>query len=338
MASSSEDRVSSKSKTSSSFDAFSKVDDIVSRPVFGSDGAASWQSFRNENKKKDSHLSSAPKVPLKRADKLGTGFSTWDDERDYEKKVRKDAGHASTGSGYVVFNKKENGSNKEKAERIRKAQIEDRIRPDDIEYFIPSKIFQGWKFDYIFTTKNDVNNTGYYWDGMDSVKKQNNDEAICEEEPKLKDKVMNNNNKRKVKKSSNRKEKSKKKKRNNNDNDNSKIPVIVHNPNNPREQMQAMLQRRNQQLTGVVTDFSLPVGWEAAKDTFTGNVYYFHRATGDRSWEKPKIPEDASNDHEGGEMNINKSLPEGWKSATDKSSGNSYYHNTNGDVTWTKPQ
>jgi hypothetical protein len=29
-----------------SFDAFKKVDELVSKPVLGSDGAASWQSFR----------------------------------------------------------------------------------------------------------------------------------------------------------------------------------------------------------------------------------------------------------------------------------------------------
>jgi hypothetical protein len=335
----------SSSSVSSSFDAFAKVDAIVAKKVIGSDGAASWQSFRDENPTtKDRHYSSnAPKAPLKKADKLGTGFSTWDEERDHEKKVRKDAGHANTGAGYTNFSKKQNRSNKDKQAII------DRIRPDDIQYFIPSKTFQGWKFDYIFTTRNSVHNgTGYYWDGMDSIKKQNG-EVIIGEGPKLANNQANNNNdkdkRKKVKSSSsssNNKEEKKKKKRKKNNNDNG--PVIVHNPNNPMEQMQAILERRNQQLTGMLpttTDDDssvLPSGWGAAKDPSTGKTYYFHRATGDRSWEKPKIPPD-SKGHDGGdgENNADEALSMGWKSVVDKASGKTYYHHTNGEVTWTNP-
>jgi hypothetical protein len=343
----------SSSSVSSSFDAFAKVDAIVAKKVIGSDGAASWQSFRDDNPTtKDRHYSSsnAPKAPLKKADKLGTGFSTWDEERDHENKVRKDAGHANTGAGYTNFNKKHNGSsNKDKQ------AILDRIRPDDIQYFIPSKTFQGWKCDYVFTTRNSVHNTGYFWDGMDSIKKQNGERIIGEENQKLaNDDQANNNNDSKRKKlkssssSSNKKEKkSKKKRKKNNDNDYNG-PVIVHNPNNPMEQMQAILERRNQQLTGMVptttTDDDnnsvLPSGWEAAKDPSTGKTYYFHRATGDRSWEKPKSSNenDATGDGTAGENNANESpLPIGWKSVVDKASEKIYYHHTNGEVTWTKP-
>jgi hypothetical protein len=346
---------SSSSSISSSFDAFAKVDAIVAKKVIGSDGAASWQSFRDDNPttKDRFYSSNAPKAPLKKADKLGTGFSTWDEERDHEKKVRKDAGHATTGAGYTNFTKKQSSSNKDKQAII------DRIRPDDIQYFIPSKTFQGWKFDYIFTTRNSVHNTGYFWDGMDSIKKQNG-EVIIGEDLKLANNQANNNNnndndkdtkRKKVKSSSsssNNKKEKKKKKRKKNNNDNG--PVIVHNPNNPMEQMQAILERRNRQLTGMLpttttttTDDNnsvLPSGWEAAKDPSTDKTYYFHRATGDRSWEIPKMPPD-SKDHDGGdgENNANEAsqLPMGWKSVVDKASGKIYYHHTNGEVTWTKP-
>ena len=338
---------SSSSSVSSSFDAFAKVDAIVAKKVIGSDGAASWQSFRDDNPttKDRFYSSNAPKAPLKKADKLGTGFSTWDEERDHEKKVRKDAGHATTGAGYTNFNKKQSSSNKYKQAII------DRIRPDDIQYFIPSKTFQGWKFDYIFTTRNSVHNTGYFWDGMDSIKKQNG-EVIIGEDLKLANNQANNNDKdtkrKKVKSSSsssNNKKEKKKKKRKKNNNDNG--PVIVHNPNNPMEQMQAILERRNRQLTGMLptttTDDNnsvLPSGWEAAKDPSTDKTYYFHRATGDRSWEIPKMPPH-SKDRDGGdgENNANEAsqLPMGWKSVVDKASGKIYYHHTNGEVTWTKP-
>ena len=88
----------------SSFDAFSRVDELVAKPVLGSDGAASWQAFRGDLGTKDRHhQSAAPKAPLKRADKLGTGFSTWDEERAHEGRIREEAGHASTGSGYSNF-------------------------------------------------------------------------------------------------------------------------------------------------------------------------------------------------------------------------------------------
>ena len=136
------DNKSSKSKPSSSFDAFSKVDDLVSKPVLGSEGAASWQSFRKDHAPK--HASSvAPKAPLKRADKLGTGFKSWEEERAHEGKIRRDAGHATTNSGYSLFNNVEHQKRtKEAANRKRKARIEARIRPDDKEYTIPSKTFE----------------------------------------------------------------------------------------------------------------------------------------------------------------------------------------------------
>lgn len=318
-----------KTKSSSSFDAFSKVDEIVAKPIVGSDGAASWQSFRNNSNNKNRHrISSAPKAPLKKVDRVT--FSNWEEERDHEKMIRKDAGQATTGSGYVVFSTKNNeDDDKKKKERKRRQEIENRIRPEDKEYFIPSKTFEGWKFDYVFTTRNDVNNTGYYWDGMDSMKRENG-EMIGKFET-----TINNNEKRKFEKSSDKKKK-KKKKKNNGRTNNDNVPVILYNSNNPMEQIQAMLHRRNQQIAGLVADDdeNLKVGWEAAKDPFSGNIYYFHRSTGDRTWEKPINNGDDIDDEDNG----NKPLPQGWKSAVDTSSNKTYYHHVNGGVTWTRPK
>ena len=308
------------SKTGSSFDAFSKVDELVSKPVLGSDGAASWQSFRNVHQKANSqhHRSAAPKAPLKRADKLGTGFSTWEEERAHEQKIRENSGHAKTNSGYTVFNKKDEKGVQEAMDRKRKAQIEARIRPDDKEYFIPSKLFQGWKFDYVFTTRNDPPRTGYFWDGMDTIKKENGELNTVEN---LETNVNSSpSNTRAINDDVSSKSKKKRKK--------NKTPLFKQDPTNPMEQVQAIIQKRNQQLMGITIDPSLPIGWEAAKDPSTGKTYYYHRKSGSRSWDKPQIATKSSKEK----------LPMGWKSAVDQASGNKYYHHTSGKTTWTKPE
>jgi len=48
--------------------------------------------------------------------------------------------------------------------------VVERVRPDGTNYFIKADTFDGWKEDYVFTTKAG-RGTGYFWDGMDSVKK-----------------------------------------------------------------------------------------------------------------------------------------------------------------------
>ena len=68
------------SSSSSAYDAFSTVDSLVSKPIMGSDGAASWQQFQSESKSKSNSIGSlsqssrslyqsrgaAPHLPLKR--------------------------------------------------------------------------------------------------------------------------------------------------------------------------------------------------------------------------------------------------------------------------------
>ena len=304
---------------SSSFDAFSKVDELVSKPVYGSETIASWQSFRKDHGPK--HPSSAPKAPLKKADKLSTGFNTWEEERAHEGEIRREAGHAATNSGYQLFNDEHKKKAAEAAERKRKARIEARIRPDDKEYLIPSKTFEGWKFDYVFTTKNGT--TGYYWDGMDSIKKENGELAVAE---KMEPSQAPSTSEAKDSEKSAAKKPKKKRKR-------AKGPTFVHDPNNPMEQMQAILQQRNQKIRGIPSENSLPVGWEAATDPSTGKTYYFHRASGHRSWEKPTGSENTNSNQESSEI-----LPEGWKSAVDPASGKTYYHHTSGKTSWEKPK
>lgn len=296
-------------KIKSSFDAFSQVDQLVSKPVLGSDGAKSWQNFRDDHHVSD-HRSAAPKAPLKKADKLGTGFSTWEEERAHEGKVRSEAGHAKTNSGYTVF-KRDEQKLEEAANRKRKAKLEARIRPDDKEYYIPSKTFEGWKFDYVFTTRNG-HNTGYYWDGMDSIKTENGELDFAE-----KVKNTSSTGAEAIEKKTSKKSKKKRKKANG--------PTFVNDPNNPMEQMHAILEKRNQKISRGPRDENLPSGWEAAIDPSSGKTYYFNRGNGKRSWDKPK----PSSDEE---------LPVGWESAIDQASGKTYYHHTSGKTTWTKPE
>jgi hypothetical protein len=326
----------STSTSSSSYDAFASVDELVSKPVLGSDGAASWQAFRSskDNSRDVPALhrpSSAPKAPLKRADKLGTGFTSWEEERDHEERIRQSAGHATAGSGYTVFKKKDEAG--EAAERKRQAQIKARIRPDDQEYFIPSKIFQGWKFDYVFTTRPDRGGTGYFWDGMDSINKLDGTSTVVEgtngPTPPQSDSTTTSKDDQQEVTSSEPKKKKRKK---------DKGPVIIHDPTNPIEQVQVILARRNQQLLGMAAgaapitttiDPTLADGWETASDPSSGQVYFFNRASGERRWEKPEKRNLTDAD----------TLPDGWKSAMDNTSGKTYYyHATTGETKWEKPQ
>lgn len=240
---------------------------------------------------------------------LGTGFSSWEEERKHEDKMRKAKGQSSTGSGYTTFKKKNPAE--EAAERKRIKLIESRIRPDDKTYFIPAKTFEGWKYNYVFTTKND-NGTGYFWDGMDAIKELKGELV----QPKKKVESTNSE-------TNDESETPKKKKRKKN-----RGPTIVSDPSNPLEQVHAILQQRREAASGLVAN--LPSGWEASMDPASKKPYYYNRATGERSWTKPEIPKTA-------QSTASEELPKGWKSNVDKSTGKTYYYNDKGETKWEKP-
>jgi hypothetical protein len=306
------------------------VDELVAKPILGSDGAASWQAFRKEIPSKVLHAQSvAPKAPLKKSDRLGTGFSSWEEERKHEQMVRKDAGHAEAGSGYTTFRKKNDAE--EAAERKRKIQIEKRIRPDDKEYFIPAKTFEGWKFDYIFTTRVDRGGTGYYWDGHDGIKKLNG--TLKGDPPSTTEEDGNHQEDSNASSDAPTRPKKKKRKKD-------KAPVFVSDPNNPMEQAQAIWERRNHMAAGVGGSSQttpLPEGWQAAQDPASGKTYYFHRASGERSWEIPKQQAEASQGEDTKTQEKEEALLDGWKSAVDAKSGKTYYYSTSGETRWDKP-
>lgn len=304
----------SSKKASSSFDAFAQVDALVSKPVVGSDGAASWQSFQQTQKTNRSSV--APTAPLKKADRA-SGISSWQQEREVERDVRKQSNHAAMGSGYTVFQEKpqQDALTKKQKQRILK-----RIRPDDKDYFIASKTFQGHKHDYVFTTR-DERGTGYYWDGMDSVKqlesgqdgKDASDAPPTSSEAASKTTATTTNDDTSNDADPVERKKKKRKKA-------KEGPVIVDTPNNPLQQVAALLQQRQQQQNASLD--GLPAGWEAATDKATNKTYYYNRTTGKRTWEKP----------------ANDALPSGWSAATDPSSGKEYfYHAATGETKWERP-
>ena len=260
------------------YDAFRSVDQSVSKPVLGSDGAQRWQSFQSHT----SILSKgvAPTAPLQKNDRLAHG--TWHQEREVEAENRKQAGEAAIGTGYQNFAEKNEGPSKEER------QIRARKRPDKAKYFFEAPTFEGWRWDYVFTTRD--RGPGYYWDGMDSVK---NLDGLLEKPANFTEGTVE------VTKPNESDGRPKKKKR-------TKGPTIVQNPSHPLEQVAAALHRQS---------IPLPPGWEAAKSD--DRTYYFHRASGKRSWEPPK-------------------LPDGWKTA--QASGRTYfYHERTKETCWDWP-
>jgi hypothetical protein len=234
------------------------------------------------------------------------------DERLLEAKVRLDTGEAALGSGYTTFKRKSDAE--EAGERKRRKQIEKKIRPEKKSYFLSSEGFTGWKFDYIYTTRD--RGTGYYWDGTDSIKKlsgigdfpeePSGEESNLGEARNVEPAATHGGSKKQKKK---RKEKS-------------KAPApIAHDPNNPLEQVANAIRKRNETLkappAGLIT--TLPSGWEIADDKSSGKVYYFKRSTGERQWDPPAA-----------------TLPDGWKSAKD-ATGKDYYYNSTGETRWDKP-
>ena len=291
----------------SSYTAYNAVDDSVAKPVLGSDGAARWQDFRKNNKAVDPNSSVAPLMPLKKLDRA-LGTQSLKDERAIEAKIRSEAGDRALGEGYTEFKRKTD--HEEHAARKRRKMILDRVRPDDAIYFIEAETFEGSKFDYVFTTRD--HGTGYYWDGMDSLKKelgQTTDEGNTNNDITNSDTAAAHSN-------ADQKPETKKKKK--------KAKHISmapeSDPFNPMEQVAAALARRNQALQAPPTfenDHSMrasdaaelgantlafsvastagdtlepslvAAGWESAKDPSTCKVYYFNRKTNERSWSKP---------------------------------------------------
>jgi hypothetical protein len=319
----------------------------------------SWQAFRKDNSKGPNadRISVAPKAPLKKGDKLGTGLTTWAEEVAHEAQVRKESGHAGVGDGYTNF--KQKNTQEEAALRKKLKQMEQRIRPDDQAYYIPATTFEGYKFDYIFTTRANYG-TGYFWDGMDSLQKfqrgegpttttkDDEDNGDKVEKHKTREKKLLTTNETTAEGGDVAAENGPKKKRKRKDKEMIKGPVILEDPNNPMEQVQAAIRRKlEERLMASGHHPLLPAGWEATTDPSSCQTYYFCRITGERRWDIPTQPATAvlsetpttSETVPSASVTVSSNLPEGWSLAIDISTGKTYYYQTNGSggQTWTIP-
>eukprot|EP00551_Chaetoceros_affinis_P004469 CAMPEP_0203673576 /NCGR_PEP_ID=MMETSP0090-20130426/13051_1 /ASSEMBLY_ACC=CAM_ASM_001088 /TAXON_ID=426623 /ORGANISM="Chaetoceros affinis, Strain CCMP159" /LENGTH=370 /DNA_ID=CAMNT_0050539265 /DNA_START=33 /DNA_END=1142 /DNA_ORIENTATION=- len=370
--------MSSGSKDYSSHSAFSSIDALASKPILGSDGAASWQEFRNQSKSSSASSGgngggiakrtmmsrgTAPHMPVKKTDKLGTGFRSIAEEREHEEKMRDESNDAKMNSGYTTFKRKQDRA--ELMERKKRKMIEERIRPDDVKYFIPAETFQGWKEDYVFTTKS--RGVGYYWDGMDSLKKLNGVESyvgsgVSTGEGNADNSSAPTKETGDVIDSKLKKKKKKKKKKKDGITASDEVDT-----NNPMEQVLSAMRRRTELqsrppgssnqiametkavLTGTISLSTLQnsvqsatilngsetaelarYDWEAAVDPSSGKTYFFSRKSGERQWDNPieKLRR-SQGSHDTGDK-----LPDGWRPAKDAAGRTYYYHRESGKTSW----
>lgn len=302
------------------YDVFHKVDELVSKPVTGSTQALHWQTFRNAHKTetRSSH-SAAPTAPLSKSQRAA-GFASWKDEQEHETRLRQQRNEAPLHQGYTTFQETQQPSSALTKKQIK--CISNKIRPDDKEYFIPAATFQGSKFDYVFTTRPE-RGTGYYWDGSDSLKQLHKRLSSKDGAEREEGTEMAKNKRQEVgdttKGQENKPVRTKKPR--------IQAPTTVEISNHPLEQINAMLQSRQKEL------LTLPPGWEQAIDVATKQPYYFNRATGERSWEKPKCVNTLNPTH-----SSNTAGESDWLSAMDAVTGKTYYYNAAGETRWDDPR
>lgn len=322
----------SSSSEGSAYTAYNAVDALVAKPVLGSDGAAKWQEFRQQQPLHASLLTSsvAPTAPLKATDRAA-GFQSWKQERDHADQIRAATTTASAGI-YTHFKKKADANNISANERKR---IENRLIGDDQEYFISSSNkFAGWKWDYVFTTKSSQG-TGYYFDGMDSLKQFRGELSRPDETPTNSTVIGGKTTPNKIKKSKSDvsetledsltgRPKPKKRK----SNAVASAVTIVNDPTHPLEQVAAALQQQQKQHALFL---DLPSGWEAAT-VADGQTFYYNRTTGERTWEKPPNNNTVAN----AVSSAGAVIP--WRRVLDPvTSQHYYYHAATGETTWEKP-
>jgi WW domain len=380
-------KVPKKQKADTSYSVFNAVDAAVSKPVLGSDGAANWQDFRsnvklttvaNVVKNKASSYSVAPTAPLKQADRAA-GFTSWQDERTIEETTRRETGDRAMNSGYQHFKEKQSADPTEvEIQKERRRILDRRIAPQQ-QYYIPSSIFTGWKWDYVYTTRP-PRGTGYYYDGADSVKELHGElqrptaiaitatvaAAVAVGTAASTDATTTETTTTSSSLSTTRKTKKRK-----------QIPaaapvVIVRDPTHPLEQVAAAVQRQRQQQqqqqqqmatsSSSMSSMSLPDGWETAIDPTSQKPYYFHRATGQRSWDRPSKNHNSSSSSSstttttgvfGNAVVVadvvattttttatnNGDDEKTWQEAKDAATGKTYYYNPKTSVTtWDRPK
>ena len=256
------------------------------------------------------------------------------------------SGPFEVGEGYTEF-KRRGRDPEEAALKKKRIKIESRIRPDNVQYYIPSTNFIGWKKDYVFTTRENYG-TGYYWDGTDSAR-----ESFCVSNPGSNEPSASscaqpsipNNYWDKISHIADRGAVCDSK--NNNRNKEAKrsitTEVEVAASYNPLEQVSNAISRAAKAVMDIpattmpsgdkatqdeLTDCSLAAaGWVRALDPLSGKTYFYHRTTKETSWE---VPLSSS-------RNTERNFPAGWSAATDQKSGLEYYFHESGETTWVRP-
>lgn len=265
-----------------SFSVFSSIDAMVSKPVVGSDGAASWQEFSRQGKHKS--RGQAPHAPLHKVDRI-SGIQSIEDERKYEQKNRQEQGHKPMGCGYSVFKRKHDLSEIESKKR--KKLIIERKRPENVSYFLPSATFVGWKEDYVYTTRD--SGTGYYWDGADSVKKllkfESNNECSTEFDSKYGEAGgQSKDGNVKVKKKIKHKIQESKEHL-------SSLPDGWEQATDASGNIYFFNRSLNKSVWEKPTEnykqTKLADGWKEGTDPRTGRTYYYNHSANKTSWEKP---------------------------------------------------
>jgi hypothetical protein len=323
-------------------DAFGKVDELVAKPVLGSDGAKAWQDFAQRGKGSRPALTStgaskAPKAPLKRQDRA-MGYTSWQDEKTKAGDARQD--DKASSAGYTHFKKKQDGAADGGLSKKQRQAILNRVRPDKEAYYIKSDTFAGSKFNYVFSTKEGYG-TGYFWDGTDRLRALDDDTNTNTVSNTLSNTLSNENAKGTADPpdtlvafaASDEPLKKKRKKKSK-----AVAPTMVHDPSHPLEQVAAALaqRRQQQQQQSSVTDPTLPEGWQATQDPTTRQTYYYQAATGERTWTKPTGVE--LTDESSTTTVTVKKLPEGWTATVDAASGQTYYYHAASQKTqWDKP-
>ena len=324
-----------------SLKAFNDVDDTMAKPVFGSDGAASWQKWSSEGVGKRA-LGHGPVVQKSQE---------WEKERELDRQVRRDNGGPERGV-YSNFNTKEEkgGNQAQNADEGATASVGDDFSSaeqendttNNVAEFIFSEEFEGEKEGYVYEVRGD--DVGYWHVGSSTPAGQPAAEKQDQQSPAKEEKKKKNKKKRDHRESSRTVDDSilhagvppplggpvsesrkKKKKR------------MKKKSTSEQEQEQEQEQSGYQPLaTQALTDVEKAIaarnarvaeeedrqslaalGWYTQIDKASGKSFYYNRKTSETCWEHPL-------------------RPQGWSSAQD-GAGRTYYFHPDGRTSWTMP-
>jgi hypothetical protein len=140
-------------------------------------------------------------------------------------------------------------------------------------------------------------------------------------------------------------EKKTKKKRKTKEESASAAPVVIRDPTHPLEQVAAAIQRQKMMQQQHTTTPDGGGGWETAIDPTSQRPYYFHRPTGQRTWDRPTssmvvaaTTTTTSTTTTATKTDDNDGATTTWKATKDASTGKTYYYNTKTNVTtWERP-